>query len=138
MKPSCSFISTNTDRLIHSLDTVNRHFLCDSREAAAKGLNWFLECVSQSAHSKNLSLRLRAIFVFLVQPRVAVLQADFFARQPHPRYMGAEIENVPIGGEDRRFFAGLNGAEAIRHASQLRRIQRKALERFRLRQAEGD
>ena len=61
-------------------------------------------------------LRSRAVFVFLVEAGVAILEADFLAGDPHSLHVGADIENVSVGGEQRGFFSDFDGAEAVGHA----------------------
>ena len=57
------------------------------------------------------------VLVFLVEPRLAAFEADCLAYNPHLLHMGADVEDVAIGGEEGCVLAGLDGTEAISHTS---------------------
>src|SRR5438105_14591548 len=86
----------------------------------------------------DTSLGRRAILIFLVKAGVAAFEADFLAGEPHAFDVGANVENVPIGGEESSFLADLNRAEAIGYAGELRGIKREAFEGFGFGQTESD
>src|SRR5438067_2075436 len=69
---------------------------------------------------------------------MAGFEANFFAIDPHALHIGAQIQDVTIGGEEGRILAGLNRTESIGNSCQLRWIEGQALEGFGLRQPESN
>src|SRR5437763_1718488 len=72
--------------------------------------------------------RLRPLFsrrptlIFLVEAGVAGFEAYIFSGDPHSLHAGALVEDVAVGGDERRFFADFQGAKAVGDTGDLRGI----------------
>ena len=77
----------------------------------------------------------RAVAVFFVEAVVSVIEADLHAGNPHLFHLRANFEDVAVRREEGGLLAGLDGAQALGHAKDFRRVQRDALERFSTGQA---
>src|SRR5258708_4006295 len=83
------------------------------------------------------SLCRRAALVLVIEARVTAIQGGFFFGNPESLYVGADVEDIAVGGEEGGYFAGFQGTEAVRYADDLGGINRYALEGFVCGQAEG-
>ncbi len=79
-----------------------------------------------------------AVAVFFVEAVVAIIEANFFAGDPHLFHLRANFEDVAVRREEGGLLAGLDGAQALGHAEDFRRVQRDALERDVSRQSMCD
>src|SRR5213080_4287165 len=89
-----------------------------------------IRALESRAETRVVSVGPRPGLVFLIKPRVAAFEAHLLSRDPHPLHIGADVEDIAVGRKKRCFLAGLDGAEAVRHAEHFRRVQGDAFERL--------
>src|SRR4030095_7493573 len=82
-------------------------------------------------------LRLRPRSIPLGEARVARFERLLGATDPEPLYFCPDVEDVAGGGEEGCVLAGLNGAESVGHAVELRRDKGDRGERGLAGEAEG-